>query len=240
MEKKFLNNILDSCVPNDHSKQVEIKYYIEDVLKIANENKPINILDLGCGDGESYEYFKTLNNKINWFGIDISDISNISFNNKLKDKFIKFDGINIPFPNDSFDIIYCKQVFEHVKNPRELLSDINRVLKKDGIFVGSTSHLEPYHALSYWNYTPFGFNILLKEVNLNLIEIRPSIDAFTLLIRRGFNCPKYFDLFWKIESPLNFFISIIGKIFRMSKVTINSIKLLFCGQFIFYAKKNVL
>jgi SAM-dependent methyltransferase len=240
MEKHFLFNILDNYIPNDHSKQVEIRYYIEDVLDLSGQKEQFTVLDLGCGNCESLNYFTSLNSKIEWYGIDIDDSPTISNKTKINDRFFTFDGINIPFPNDHFDMVYCKQVFEHVKNPRELLHEVNRVLKVNGIFVGSTSHLEPYHALSYWNYTPYGFSVLLKEVNLQLIEIRPSIDALTLIIRRGLNCPKFFNVFWRIESPLNFLITMVGKIFRMSKLTINTIKLLFSGQFIFYSKKNQL
>ncbi len=153
------------------------------------------------------------------------------------EKFFTFNGIDIPFPNDYFDLIYCKQVLEHVRYPQKLLNEVKRVLKAGGYFIGSTSQLEPYHSLSYWNFTPYGFSNLIEEAKLKLLEIRPSIDSLTLIIRRGLRDLTMFNIFWRIESPLNFLISLIGKIFRISHSKLNEIKLLFCGQFIFFAKK---
>jgi hypothetical protein len=67
--------------------------------------------------------------------------------------------------------------FEHVRHPEELLSDIARVLRPGGQSIGSTSQLEPYHSLSLWNYTPYGFRVLVEGAGLKLDKIRPSIDA---------------------------------------------------------------
>ncbi len=232
-----MSEVIKKYIPNDFSKHVQLSYYTEKILNLKDSETKLFVLDLGCGEGESLKYFQSLNKNIEWFGVDLEYSPEVSSRTGSSDRFITFDGINIPFPDNHFDVIYCKQVFEHVKNPRELLKEVYRVLKNDGAFVGSTSHLEPYHSYSYWNYTPFGFSVLLEEAKLELIELRPSIDAFTLLIRRLFRCWKIFDIFWRIESPLNLSITVIGKLLRISNYNINSIKLLFCGQFFFFAKK---
>ena len=224
-------------IPNDHSNQVRIEYYLERIIKLKNINEKYFVLDLGCGLGESFDYFMSLNKKINWYGLDIEDSPEVRTRKESNREYITFNGIDIPFPDNYFDLIYCKQVLEHVRYPKELLAEVNRVLKPGGYFTGSTSHLEPYHSLSYWNYTPYGFSALIEEAKLELLEVRPSIDSLTLIIRRGLRDLSLFNIFWKIESPLNLFISIIGKIFRISDFKINEIKLLFCGQFIFFAKK---
>ena len=179
-----------------------------------------------------------INEKIEWIGLDIGNSPEVKNRKVMNEKFITFNGINIPFPDDCFDLIYCKQVLEHVKYPKDLLNEVRRVLKPGGYFVGSTSHLEPYHSLSYWNYTPYGFSVLIKDTNLKLLEIRPSIDSITLIIRRGLRDLPLFNIFWRFESPLNFFISLFSKIFRISPYKTNVIKLLFCGQFIFFITKN--
>ena len=194
---------------------------------------------MGCGEGKSLKYFLNINSKADWYGVDIEDSPEVK-NRKENDKrFITFNGIDIPFPNDYFDFIYCRQVLEHVRYPGELLAEVKRVLKPGGYFIGSTSHLEPYHSFSYWNYTPYGFSVLAEEANLQLLELRPSIDSLTLIIRRGLRGLSFFNIFWKIESPLNLFISIFNKIFRVSAFNTNAIKLLFCGQFIFFITKRV-
>ncbi len=233
-----MNNLLEKYISIDDAKQKTIEYYLVNVLNISRVNESYKVLDLGCGTGESLEYFTRLNNKVDWFGIDVEDSPEVRNRKNENERFISFDGVNIPFPDNYFDLIYCKQVLEHVRYPRELLAEVSRVLKPEGHFVGSTSHLEPFHSLSYWNYTPYGFSVLISEAKLKLLELRPSIDSLTLIVRRGLGCPKFFNIFWKFESPLNFFINFIGKLFRISILKINTIKLLFCGQFIFFATKE--
>ena len=234
----LLKKVIKGYIPSDHSKQVSIDYYLKSVLKIQESSQYQKVLDLGCGQGNSLKDFTELNDKIDWYGIDIEKSPEVLSRAETNERFITFDGINIPFEKGHFDLIYCRQVFEHVKNPRELLKEVNRVLKPGGYFIGSTSHLEPFHSYSYWNYTPFGFSVLLEEAKLKLIELRPGIDSITLILRRGIKSRKLFKIFWRIESPLNFLISVTGKLFRISQSTLNAVKLNLCGQFIFFVTKN--
>ncbi|MEJ2628656.1 MAG: class I SAM-dependent methyltransferase [bacterium] len=234
----LLKKVIKDYIPSDHSKQVSIDYYLKSVLKIQESSQYQKVLDLGCGQGNSLKDFTELNDKIDWYGIDIEKSPEVLSRAETNERFITFDGINIPFEKGYFDLIYCRQVFEHVKNPRELLKEVNRVLKPGGYFIGSTSHLEPFHSYSYWNYTPFGFSVLLEEAKLKLIELRPGIDSITLILRRSIKSRKLFKIFWRIESPLNFLISVTGKLFRISQSTLNAVKLNLCGQFIFFVTKN--
>lgn len=41
----------------------------------------------------------------------------------------------LPFPNDHFDCVICKDVMEHLYDPVFALSEINRVLRTDGTFL---------------------------------------------------------------------------------------------------------
>ena len=234
----LLKKVIKDYIPSDHSKQVSIDYYLKSVLKIQESSQYQKVLDLGCGQGNSLKDFTELNDKIDWYGIDIEKSPEVLSRAETNERFMTFDGINIPFEKGYFDLIYCRQVFEHVKNPRELLKEVNRVLKPGGYFIGSTSHLEPFHSYSYWNYTPFGFSVLLEEAKLKLIELRPGIDSITLILRRSIKSRKLFKIFWRIESPLNFLISVTGKLFRISQSTLNAVKLNLCGQFIFFVTKN--
>ena len=45
---------------------------------------------------------------------------------------VRMDITDIQYPNDSFDIIYCSHVLEHVPDDRKAMREFHRVLKSDG------------------------------------------------------------------------------------------------------------
>lgn len=45
---------------------------------------------------------------------------------------VKMDITNIEFPDESFDLVYCGHVLEHIEDEGKAISEIYRVLKKDG------------------------------------------------------------------------------------------------------------
>ena len=149
-----------------------------------------------------------------------------------------YNGTHMPFPDRCFDLIYCKQVLGHVREPSRLLTDVSRVLKDGGYFAGSVSCLEPYVSQLRWNFTAFGLASLFEDAGLSLLEARPSIDAFTLIARAGLGRPAFFNRFWDNESPLNRLISLWGKLRHKGVASVNFAKLLFSGHVCFLARKR--
>ena len=45
---------------------------------------------------------------------------------------VKMDITNINFPDDSFDVIYCSHVLEHIPDDRRAMLELRRVLKSSG------------------------------------------------------------------------------------------------------------
>ena len=45
---------------------------------------------------------------------------------------VKMDITDIPYPNNTFDVIYCSHVLEHVPDDRKAIRELFRVLKSDG------------------------------------------------------------------------------------------------------------
>jgi SAM-dependent methyltransferase len=235
------SKLLFEFLPDGSSRQANS---LREALRVLDgaggDDSRVAVLDLGCGEGASHDAFFARNEKIRWIGLDIIDSDEIRGRKRKGLPFCAYDGLRIPLADDSMDIIYSRQVFEHVRHPESLLSETRRVLKTGGTFVGSTSHLEPFHSRSYWNYTPYGFCVMLRDAGFHSIEVRPGIDAVTLICRRCFGfvrLTKLFEPFFKIESPMNLMLELGLRLLGQSAKMRNVFKLIFSGHFCFVARK---
>ena len=229
-----LQAALGAAIPADHARQTIAERLIERRLS-RPEGRPWRVLDLGCGTGDSVDLFRAQDPAVEWVGLDIADSREAGERVRADATFVSFDGVSIPFEDGRFDLVYCKQVLEHVRRPAPLLAEVRRVLAPDGRFAGSTSQLEPYHSRSVWNYTPVGFAALLEDAGMAAVEIRPGIDGITLVCRRIVGPRRQFDRWWGGRSPLNTAIDGYARLRRLDVPTVNATKLLFSGQFAFVA-----
>lgn len=225
-----LGDLLGTRIPGDHSRQVLADHY-------AARLRAQKVMDLGCGVGDSVELFRGVDPGVRWVGVDIEESPEVAERTRGDAEFVTFDGEHLPFDDGSFELVYCKQVLEHVRHPEPLLAEVARVLAPGGWLAGSTSHLEAFHSRSVWNYTPYGLMLLLDEAGLELIEVRPVIDAFTLVAWRALGTPRYFHRWWARESPPYRAISLLARATGWDHRTVNTAKLTLSGQFTFLAHR---
>lgn len=96
------------------------------------------VLDVGANDGEFIRLLKE-KKKCDVFGVDISNVAL----EKAKAKGLNVqwaDGESLPFPDGTFDVVCLMEVLSHVHNPRNVLRETRRVLKKNGFLIGSAPH----------------------------------------------------------------------------------------------------
>ncbi|MBI4896448.1 MAG: methyltransferase domain-containing protein [Candidatus Aenigmarchaeota archaeon] len=96
------------------------------------------ILDIGCGTGRLTVALASMCNTI--IGIDFSEHMLIRAQEKTKNlhhvEYKKTDiEKRLPFKNSSFDKVICSLVVNHIKDINKFFHEINRVLKRDGVFV---------------------------------------------------------------------------------------------------------
>ena len=111
------------------------KYYKK--LDVKSEDI---FLDYGCGSGRLYSiYKKELGTGGNYVGVDVSSVclAHAEQENedlKVGDNLKEFDGIYIPYENDSFDKIICFGVFDAC-NQELVIRELFRVLKTGGLLL---------------------------------------------------------------------------------------------------------
>ncbi|MBF0231580.1 MAG: class I SAM-dependent methyltransferase [Desulfamplus sp.] len=237
------NELLYRFLAQDSSRQTSSLRMVRSLLREIHRNVnscPLTVLDFGCGTGQSFEVLSGEGVPINWVGIDLLMSPEVNARKVGVGQLLAFDGRQVPIHNNCVDIVYSHQVFEHVRNPVAVLAEIERILKPGGVFVGSTSHLEPYHSRSLFNYTPYGFAKLLEDSGFFDISLRVGIDGITLIIRRLIGFLKFRILNWafEYESPLNAAFELLGWFFNWEIKRRLAIKLLFSGHFVFSARKE--
>ena len=232
-----LATLLEDIIPADHAGQMIAENYIgADIGRPSG--RAWRVLDVGCGPGFSLDVFRMRDPEVDWVGLDLPDSPEVRTRKRTDAHFENFDGVTIPFEDEQFDTVYCKQVLEHARRPVPLLREIRRVLAPDGVLAGSTSQLEPFHSLSLWNYTPLGFAELVAEAGLTLLEVRPAVDVFTLLAWRLIGSRQCFTRWWRGQSPFNRAIDAVGRVRGLGPRELNATKLVFCAQFTFLARRS--
>lgn len=95
-----------------------------------------------------------------------------------------YDGRNLPFQDQQFDIVYSHQVFEHIQSIESTFREIARVLRPAGYLIGSVSYMEQFHDHSTFNMTPFGFKLACEQAGMRVLRLYPRYDVFTWMLRR--------------------------------------------------------
>jgi len=126
------------------------EYKVAEVSGIESNNTVKNILDLGCGTGNSSAFFSKYFPNSVIHGVDVSEDSiKVAEKRDLKNvHFQAYNGLELPFEDKHFDIVFVAMVFHHIEHHlhAQLLEDVFRVLKPEGRFYNFEHN--PYNPLT--------------------------------------------------------------------------------------------
>jgi SAM-dependent methyltransferase len=97
---------------------------IEQALKPSPDSR--RILDIGCGTGATLDHLKRLGEVQ---GIDLSQIPLSYACRRGHNRVLRASATELPFENDSFELVTALDVIEHLDDDIKGLSEIRRVLK---------------------------------------------------------------------------------------------------------------
>lgn len=180
--------IKDKYWEENINKQLETDFWIDDYKTYFNKG---TCLDLGCGIGQ-------FSKKLMEYGLDVTslDISDIALNEvkKFNNKVIKADiRDRLPFNEETFEIVFANLSIHYFNDndTRRLIAEIKRILKTNGLFIGSVNSIEGYKIKSaakeiekhYWFNEEKYFRLFDKEdlryylngFEIELIEKRETI-----------------------------------------------------------------
>jgi len=126
-----------SGVDEFHIRGEEVSYEIANQVNLRNKK----VLDIGCGLGGPCRMLAERYN-CETHGIDMSpdyidaaEKLSALVNEKKASNFIVGDALNLPFEDESFDVVWTQHVQMNIEDKRRFYSEINRVLVKGGSFL---------------------------------------------------------------------------------------------------------
>lgn len=191
-------------------------------IKLANLKTDECVLDIGCKYAILKELLLQNNILVDYYGVDISN----KVFNKIKDynpkKFLVSDvSKTLPFENNKFDYVFALEIMEHVESPSNMLSEIYRVLKKNGVLILSVPNV-------------YCWNELLANL-LNKKDTEGHISSFThqnmerLLKFAGLKIKDYMGTYLRVPFSKKFL--------RTKYFLVKSNNLFLCRSFIYKAEK---
>ncbi len=105
---------------------------VQKCRRLFSEFPSGKVLDVGCGDGA---ILAPLRDRHELHGVDVSEAA-VAAARASGVNAVQHDLENpLPYPNDTFDFVFCGETIEHQIDTDWLLSEINRVLKPGGLLV---------------------------------------------------------------------------------------------------------
>jgi len=171
------------------------------------------ILEIGCGSGQELAF---LIKHTQWKGIG-TEIKKDQSEPDLGIKIYSSEIFELNFPPEYFDLIRMKHVIEHLYNLKKTLTEVRRILKKNGYLYLALPNFDSWEAKlfeKYWDgldaprhlyfFTPLSLEKFLSQSGFKIISLKydlaPNswINSFKNLLKLKFSLPslaKFFTLY---------------------------------------------
>jgi len=199
------------------------------IVAVCKGLNPVKVLEVGAGDGSILHFLNEWNFGTELYALEIAEtgVSLIKERGLGRLKEAKsFDGYEIPYADDSFDLVILAHVLEHVEHERILIRELKRIAKHIVIEVpldyrfGVDKRMK--HFLDYGHinmYTPTSLRFLLQSEGLEIVSDQVSMTPTATTKFNEFvnkKASKSFSKLLKIE--LEYRIKkTVGKIMGLKK-----------------------
>jgi ubiquinone/menaquinone biosynthesis C-methylase UbiE len=173
---ELLSKTTERLIPENFGSKEEYLLYLRHLYayKTAAEKILKNSFVLEVGSGEGYGTRMLSENFLNITGLDVDKNAIEHAQKKYGSEncvFKLYDGHRIPFEENTFDAVVSFQVIEHIRDDKNYISEIYRVLKSDGVFIVTTPNKtlrlkpgqKPWNKFHVREYYPGELETVLKS-----------------------------------------------------------------------------
>ena len=169
---------------------------IVDYLEKEKKNpKKLKLLDIGCSTGFMTRLYGEKFMAVIGIDIDRDAIQYALKNNSSENiEYFVSDSMNTDLEDESFDVITCTHIYEHVPDSHRLMSEIYRLLKSGGICYFAAGNrlnlIEGHYGLPLLSVIPkslahlylriLGKGIFYYENHLTLWGLKKLVSSFEI------------------------------------------------------------
>ena len=177
----------------NHNLYLEIKAnHIKSFISNSFKGKKIKLLDYGCGHGLLHAYFDP--NYFDIYGCDpASEVINLAKESNPVYNYASFDGVTLPYENQTFDLSIAVCVMHHIKpiHWERSLNEMKRVTKEDGFIAVYEHNPKNPLAVHIVNNCPL-------DKDANLLNMTTLLNLFHKIGLK--NLSKEFIIFFPFKS----------------------------------------
>ena len=177
------------------------KISCENIFDFLKDIEYEKLLDIGCGTGYLIDMLAK-NYEAEFTGLDLSPEMIKQANNKnIKNaKFVEGRSDEIPFEDNTFNIVTCSQSFHHYPDTDKAMQEARRVLKPGGLYILSDTGVGPFKILGV-KIDDFIYRHFSNTGDCNVSYMEKTIRDME---RNGF-------MIVKAEKITTFIYTVIGK-----------------------------
>ena len=114
-------------------RKIALRGHVSFITRAARNRAGLRLLDVGCGGGALLGLLKQRGFQVT--GVDFSSEAAKVADMENGVQVVVGSLEEAGFPDRSFDIVTLFHVMEHVTNPRQVLAEVSRILRPDGVVV---------------------------------------------------------------------------------------------------------
>jgi ubiquinone/menaquinone biosynthesis C-methylase UbiE len=161
------------------------RYALIKLLKrYAGDHSVSTLLDVGCGTGATLQYLKRRSNFKSLRGLEPSEEAMKFCKKRGLDDITEGQAEDVPFSEETFDVVTAMDVIEHVDDDRKALSEFVRVCKTGGkvvIFVPAYKFLWSEHDEALHHRRRYTARELQEKMREAGLKIEKSTYLITFL-----------------------------------------------------------
>lgn len=132
-------------------RRLEMRAYVPMQVLLPPLVRDHVVLDVGCGVGQYYTYLASAEAVD---GIDFApQAAEEARTHDYRMVYVQDFANGIALPDNSYTVVFCAEVLEHMTEPQILIRELRRLLQQDGIAIVTTPYRDAINIVEHvWAY----------------------------------------------------------------------------------------